>query len=153
MAHRTGPGLGWKLFAGFLAIMVLIGDLPRLFRLTSLAEFAMVACYFVAVAGLIAYAAGRQCLPVRFWRVYAPAFCLLCAGQVGWSAPKVAWLVYRGQGSPASVLGFFIVVVPAVSMVVFICIALLRQAELLGPGRRPLGARPEQLSLPLPEPA
>jgi hypothetical protein len=150
MRHVEKPGRGWQVFAGVMVVLVLIGDVPKLLHPQSLGlgRLLLIEIYIVALAGLVAYAFGKRFLPTRFWRVFAPAYCLLTAGQLGWSAPAVASLTYLGLGSPAVVFGFLIVVVPVVSMATFTCIAVLRQASLLGPNRRPLGERPAQLALP-----
>jgi hypothetical protein len=151
MAGKAGPGLGWKLFAGWMVLMVLIGDVPKLLHPEKLAAtwFLLLALHLAALAGLVAYAFGQRLFSARFWRLFGPLFCLVTAGQFGAVAPVLAALLYLTQGSLAGAAGLLLAVVPVIAMAVFTCIALLRQAELLGPDRRPFGARPAQLSLPL----
>jgi|GEM_PF-2747561 len=152
MRHGTGPGLGWKLFAGLMVFGEAIGDVPKLFHPASALTSVLVALNLVAVSGVVAYAFRQRLGPVGFWRAFAPFFCLVSAGEIGRVLPIIVRLIALTQGSMVMVLGMLFVIVPVLAMAFFTCLALLRQAELLGPSRRPLGRKPDQLSLPLPLP-
>jgi hypothetical protein len=145
--------LGWKLFAGLMVVMVAVGDVPKLLHPTGATALLVVGLNVAAMTGLAGYAFGKRVGPTRFWRLFGPFFCLVTAAQLGAALPILVRLFAFAQGSPAMVLGLLIAVVPVVAMAIFTNLALLRQGELLGPGRRPLGRGPDQLPLPLPDPA
>jgi hypothetical protein len=151
MKQGKGRGVGWKLFAAAMAFFFAVGDLPKLLHPHSLGtgRILLIATYLVAVAGIIAYAFGRQVFATRFWRLFAPVFCLVTAAQIGAAMPTIAWLLYGASGSLPIVLGLLIAFAPVVAMALLTCLALLRQGQLLGPERRPWGRPPEQLALPL----
>jgi hypothetical protein len=153
MAHERKPGWGWKLFAGLMAVMVAIGDLPKLLHPIGATALLVVGLNVAAMTGLAAYAFGRRVGPTAFWRGFGPFFCLVTVAQLGAALPILVRLLVFAQGSPGIVLGLLIAVVPVLAMALFTCLALLRQGELLGPGRRPLGRSPDRLPLPLPDPA
>lgn len=153
MIQGTKPGWGWKSFAGLMVVMVAIGDVPKLFHPIGVGALLTVAINLTAVAGLVAYAFRRRMGPTRFWRLFAPFFCLFTVGLFGAALPIIVRFFAIIPGSLTMVLGMLIAIVPVTAMALLTAVALLRQGELLGPGRRPLGARPDQLTLPLHDPA
>jgi hypothetical protein len=146
--------VGWILFAIAMVWGECIGDVPRLVlpHHTTPAHFVIALANATAVLGVTFYAL-RYTRTRAFWRLFAPLYALFLAGEVGVSFVSltrvVAGLLALGKDAPLVILGGMVVLLPIMAMAVFTIIALFRLGDWIGPTRRPVGVRPQQLSLPI----
>ena len=146
--------VGWILFAIAMVWGECIVDVPRLLlpHHTTPAHFVVALANVTAVLGLIFYSL-RYNRTRAFWRLFAPLYAMFLAGQVGGSfvalTRVVTGLMALGKDAPLVILGGIVVLLPIMAMAVFTVIALFRLGDWIGPTRRPVGVRPQQLSLPI----
>ena len=146
--------IGWILFAIAMVWGECMEDVPRLLlpHHTTPAHFVVALANVTAVLGLIFYAF-RYHRTRAFWRLFAPLYALFLAAQVGGSfvamTRVVTALLALGKDAPLVVLGGMVVLLPIMAMAVYTTIALFRLGDWIGPTRRPIGVRPQQLSLPI----
>jgi hypothetical protein len=151
---KPGWQVGWILFAAVMVWGECVGDVPRLLlpHHTTPAHFVVAVANVTAALGLVFYAF-RYNRSRAFWRLFAPLYALFVAGEVGGSfvalTQIVTGLIALGKDAPLAVLGGMVVMLPIAAMAVFTMIALFRLGDWIGPTRRPIGARPQQLSLPI----
>jgi hypothetical protein len=146
--------IGWILFAIAMVWGECVGDVPHLLlpHHTTPAHFAFALANATAVLGLTFYAF-RWTASRAFWRLFAPLYALFLAAQIGATLVPftrvIAGLAALGKDAPLVILGAIVVLLPVTAMAVFTVIALFRLGDWIGPTRRPLGVRPQQLSLPI----
>jgi hypothetical protein len=146
--------IGWILFAIVMVWGEAIGDIPRLIlpHRTTPAHFVIALANATAILGLSFYAF-RMTGTRRFWRLYAPLYAAFIVVQLGSSlvlfSRVMMALLAVGDNAPLMLVGAVTVVLPITAMTVFTLIALFRLGDWIGPTRRPIGLRPQQLSLPI----
>ncbi|MEA3059834.1 MAG: hypothetical protein QOE50_1246 [Sphingomonadales bacterium] len=146
--------IAWILFAIAMVWGECIADVPRLLlpHRTTPAHFVVALANVTAVLGLTFYAF-RYNHTRGFWRLFAPLYAMFLAAQVGGSfvalTRVVTGLIALGKDAPLVILGGIVVLLPIMAMAVFTVIALFRLGDWIGPTRRPVGASPQQLSLPI----
>lgn len=149
---RTNRKIGWKIFACLMAVLVIVGDFPKLANPTAHhpLQIALLPVYAIVLLGLWQYSFGWPRRPSSgFWRVFAPFFALVTAASVGFAIPPIIVVASLLSGSVMGVLGMLIGLGLPAAIVTYTIIALLRLGDWIGPTRRPVGERPPQLSLPL----
>ena len=146
--------LGWVLFAIVTVWAECSGDVPRILfpHRTTPAHLFIAITNVIAVTGLALYAF-RLTATRAFWRIYAPVYAIIIAAQFGiWLPPFVQATIrvmsYDGMNFLTGA-GMVAVTVPILAMTAYSIIALFRLGDWIGPTRRPVGQRPQQLSLPL----
>lgn len=106
----------------------------------------------IAVLGLTFYVF-RLNSSRGFWRLYAPVYAMVIAWQVGALVirfTQLATILFARGQDPVVVLGpAFLVAVPITAMAAYTLAALFRLGDWIGPTRRPVGVRTQQLSLAL----
>jgi len=116
------------------------------------AHFVVALANVTAVLGLTFYAL-RYDRSRPFWRLFAPLYAMFLAAQFGASfvalTRVVTGLMALGKDAPLVILGGIVVLLPMMAMAVFTVIALFRLGDWIGPTRRPVGVREQQLSLPI----
>jgi uncharacterized YccA/Bax inhibitor family protein len=146
--------VGWILFAIVMVWGECIGDVPRLLfpHRTTPVHFLMALVNVIAVLGLTLYAF-RMTASRGFWRIYAPFYAMVVAAELGYSLmvlTRVIAAMFRlGGDSPLLAIGAVTVGLPIMALAVFTLIALFRLGDWIGPSRRPIGFRAQQLSLPI----
>ena len=146
--------VAWILFAFAMVWGVCLADVPRLLlpHRTTPAHFVAALANITAVLGLTFYAL-RYNRSRGFWRLFAPLYAMFLSAQVGASFVSltrvVTGLLVLGKDAPLVILGGMVVLLPMIAMAVFTVIALFRLGDWIGPTRRPVGVRPQQLSLPI----
>lgn len=144
--------IGWMIFALAMLAGECVGDIPRLVHPHRIYDSMVALANAVAVLGLVFYAF-RCNTSRRFWRLYAPFYAMVLAALIGTSLIPLARvllaMVALGKATPLVALGALAATVPIWAMVVFTLVALFRLGDWIGPTRRPVGARQQQLSLPL----
>jgi hypothetical protein len=146
--------LGWVLFAITMVWSECLGDVPKILfpNRTTPAHLFIAITNVTAVTGLALYA--FQLTGTRaFWRVYAPIYAIIIAAQFGVWMPlfilATAQLMNLQGLSFLSRIGVVAVTLPLLAMTMYCLIALFRLGDWIGPTRRPVGQRPQQLSLPI----
>lgn len=144
--------IGWIVFALAMLVGECLGDIPRLFHPHRISDSLMPLANAIAILGLTFYAF-RWDGSRGFWRLYAPIYAMVLAALIGTSLiPLMRVLVAMvalGKATPLVALGALTATVPIWAMVVFTLVALFRLGDWIGPTRRPVGVRQQQLSLPL----
>jgi hypothetical protein len=144
--------IGWVLFALVMVWGESIADVPRLlFHRAAAPHLLMALANTTAVVGLTLYAF-RWARGRAFWRYYAPLYALVVVWQLGhgliYFTRALVGIVKLGTDVPLLLAGAFAVSFPLIAMAVFTAIALFRLGDWIGPTRRPVGERQNQLSLP-----
>ena len=145
--------MGWVLFALVMVWLECMGDVPKLLfpHRTSPAHFLIALTNFVAVTGLALYALGRT-ETRSFWRLYAPTYAFIIAFQFGIWMPtfvRATSEVVRADGMNFIIAaGMVTVTLPILATTVYSIVALFRLGDWIGPTRRPVGERQQQLRLP-----
>lgn len=146
--------IGWVLFAIAMVWGEAIGDIPRLLfpHHTTPFQFLIAMVNSIAVLGIALYAL-RMNGSRAFWRVFAPVYGLIVAAELAYSVvalSRVLIAMWRvGPDTPLIAIGAVTVGLPIMAMAVFTLIALLRLGDWIGPTRRAVWARQEQLTLSL----
>jgi len=146
--------IGWVLFAIAMVWAESSGDVPRLLfpHRTTPIHFLIALANVIAVTGLTLYAF-RLTATRAFWRFYAPTYALIIALQFGAWAPTfiraTVHLMSLNGLSFLSRVGVITITLPLLAMTAYSIVALFRLGDWTGPTRRPVGARQQQLSLPL----
>ena len=146
--------IGWILFALVMVWAESWGDVPKLLfpHRTTPTHFFIAATNVTAVIGLALYAFNLKAT-CGFWRLYAPIYAIIIVAQFGlWLPPftiATARMMSVGGGNAWAVAGILAVTLPLMAMSLYSIIALFRLGDWIGPTRRPVGARQQQLSLPL----
>ena len=146
--------IGCVLFAIVMAWAECLGDVPRLLsphRVTP-TDYGIALMNMLAMVGLAFYAF-RLNSSRSFWRLFAPAYAIMLAAQLGSWLPSFTIATARMVGvsdhSTWAAAGIVAVSMPLLAMTLYTAIACFRLGDWIGPTRRPVAARQRQLSLPL----
>ena len=143
------PAWGWKLLAIVMALLVLIGDVPKLGNPSAQhpVQIILFPINCIALAGLFQYSFDRWERPTEsFWRPFAIFFGLVTAAQIGFALPPIAVLLKMVGGSLMGVMGVIIGVGLPLLLAILVNVALLRLGRWIGPNKRRPAMQPEVIA-------
>ena len=127
MSRRPRPAWPWRLLAWVLLFAGAAISLPALL-LTPVSKLYYIPIVWVAIGGAVAYAYGRAARPLWFWRLFSCLISLYTMWDVGRYLGRFATTLRDGSEMSGSAMATVFIGVP---LIILLCIALLRHAQLL----------------------